>query len=280
MAENGFDASHHVIGVAFDGTGYGTDGTIWGGEFLVADYAGFRRSAHLAYVPLPGGDTAIRNPYRTALAHLWAAGVPWEETLAPVRAATLVERSVVARQIERGVNAVPTSSMGRLFDAVAALAGVRQNVTYEAQAAIELEMLVDDSAVTRAAVYEWDLGGVQDGTEGAVIEIGAGSVIREIAKDVQAGVPADAISARFHNSVAHMVAQVCRAIRDEAELNDVALSGGVWQNATLLRRTLDLLRGDGFEVYTHRIVPPNDGGLALGQAVVAHFRMDEQRPEV
>jgi hydrogenase maturation protein HypF len=275
MAENGFDASHHVIGVAFDGTGYGTDGAIWGGEFLVANYAGFRRRAHLSYVPLPGGDTAIRKPYRTALAHLWAAGIPWEDTLAPVRAASPVERAVIARQIERGVNAVPTSSMGRLFDAVAALAGVRQDVTYEAQAAIELQMLVDDSEVTSAGAYEWELGTGQDGTEGAVIEIGAGSVIRGIVKDVQTGVPANAIAARFHNSVAVMVTQVCRAIRDETQLSDVALSGGVWQNATLLRKTLDLLRADGFTVHTHRVVPPSDGGLALGQAVVAHFQMDE-----
>ncbi len=263
MAENGLDGSRPVIGVAFDGTGYGTDGAVWGGEFLIADYAGFRRAAHLSYVPLPGGDTAIRKPYRTALAHLWAAGVPWDERLQPVQAASPTERSVIARQAERGLNAVPTSSMGRLFDAVAAITGVRQTVNYEAQAAIELEALVDDE---EEEAYTWELTAGADS-----LQVGAGPVVRAVVADVQAGVPLAIIAARFHNSVAEMVVQVCRSLRDESGLSQVALSGGVWQNATLLARTLDRLQADGFTVYTHRLVPPNDGGLALGQAAVANF---------
>lgn len=266
MAENGLDGSRPVIGVAFDGTGYGTDGAIWGGEFLVADYGAFRRAAHLAYVPLPGGDAAIRKPYRTAMGHLWAAGVAWDgegAALAPVQAASPTERGVIARQIERGLNTVPTSSMGRLFDAVAAIAGVRQTVTYEAQAAIELEMLVDQK---EQGTYEWEFV-AKEGT----LEIPVGPVIRSVVADVQAGEPAAIIAARFHNAVAALVVQVCRALRDDTGLNDVALSGGVWQNTTLLAKTLDRLKTAGFTVFTHRTVPPNDGGLALGQAAVANF---------
>jgi len=269
MAENGLDGSQPVIGVTFDGTGYGPDGAIWGGEFLIADYARFHRVAHLAYVPLPGGDTAIRKPYRTALAHLWAAGVPWDESMATVRAALPTERHILARQVESGLNAVPTSSMGRLFDAVSAIADVRQVVSYEAQAAIELQMLIDDR---ESGTYPWDIKRKQviDTEIEFEIEIDAAPLIRAIAADVRAGAPAGVIAARFHNSVADMVRQVCRILRDETGLNAVALSGGVWQNMALLQRTVDRLDIDGFEVYVHRLVPPNDGGLSLGQAAVAN----------
>ena len=147
MAEHGLDGRSPVIGFSFDGTGYGTDGAIWGGEVLLADYRGFRRLAHLAYIPLPGGDAAIKRPYRIALAHLWAAGVPWTPDLPPVDACPEAERRVLLRQLEAGINTVPTSSMGRLFDAVAALAGIRQTVTYEAQAAIEMEAFAEVSSV-------------------------------------------------------------------------------------------------------------------------------------
>ncbi len=263
MVENGLDGSQPVIGVAFDGTGYGTDGAIWGGEFLAADYAGFRRAAHLAYVPLPGGDAAIRKPYRAALAHLWAAGVEWDASLEPVRTASPTERDIVAQQVTRGLNAVPTSSMGRLFDAVAAIAGVRQVVTYEAQAAIELEMLVDER---ETGVYEWEIMADQE-----VWQIQTGPVIRAVVADVREGAPKSLIAARFHNGVAALVEHVCQTLRDESGLNQVALSGGVWQNVTLLGKTVHQLEANGFTVYVHRLAPPNDGGLALGQAVVANF---------
>ena len=265
MADNGLDGSRPVIGVAFDGTGYGNDGAIWGGEFLVADYTDFRRAAHLAYVPLPGGDAAIRKPYRTALAHLWSAGIPWDENLAPVQAASHAERGIVARQIERGLNTVPTSSMGRLFDAVAAIAGVRQAITYEAQAAIELEMLVDEK---ETGLYAWQYTKIED-----TVEVGAEPVIKSVVADARAGAPTGVIAARFHNSVAGMVAQICRDLSDELGLREVVLSGGVWQNMTLLGKTIDRLQADDFTVYTHRLVPPNDGGLALGQAAIANFKV-------
>ncbi len=256
MAENGLTGDRPVIGVAFDGTGYGTDGAIWGGEFLIADYASFRRAAHLRYIPLPGGDAAIRRPYRVALAHLWAAGVPWDEGLPPVAAATEAERAILERQLARGLNTVPTSSMGRLFDAVAALAGVRQEINYEAQAAIELEMQVADG-VEEAYPF------------GAGEEIDPAPVIRAVVQDVRDGVPIGIIAARFHNGVAAMVRDVCGRLRSETGLNEVALSGGVFQNRTLLEKTVALLEEAGFTVYTHRLVPPNDAGISLGQAIIA-----------
>jgi hydrogenase maturation protein HypF len=267
MAENGLTGERPVVGVAFDGTGYGTDGAIWGGEFLVADYDSFRRVAHLKYVPLPGGDGAIRRPYRTALAHLWAAGLPWEKDLPPVAAALPAELAVLAQQLERGLNTAPTSSVGRLFDAVSALAGVRQEINYEAQAAIELEMLVDES-VEDAYAFGLDLD------EG---EIDPSPVIRAVAADVRAGVSTGAIAARFHNGLAHMIRDVCLVLREEGGPDQVALSGGVFQNVTLLAKAVPLLQGADFTVYTHRLVPPNDGGISLGQAVVAGVRAESER---
>jgi hydrogenase maturation protein HypF len=268
MAEHGLAPGERVIGVAFDGTGFGTDGAIWGGEFLVASYVDFERAAHLAYVPLPGGDTAIRRPYRTALAHLQAAGVLWDVDLPPLGAASETERMIIARQIERGLNTLPTSSMGRLFDAVAAITGVRQVVNYEAQAAIELEMLVD---AEETGDYEWEL--VREA--GTPLQIVATPVIRSVIRDVRRDVPLARIAARFHNSVAEMVHDVCSNLRDSTGLNAVALSGGVWQNGTLLVKSVELLQASGFDVYTHRVVPPNDGGLALGQAAIANFHPEE-----
>jgi len=256
MVENGLTGERPVIGVAFDGTGYGTDGAIWGGEFLVADYGSFRRVAHLKYAPLPGGDVAIRRPYRTALAHLWAAGVGWREGLDPVVAASAAERTILARQLERGLNTVSTSSVGRLFDAVSALAGVRQEINYEAQAAIELEMLVEGG---EEEAYTFGLGE----------EIDPSPVIRAVVADVRASVPVGVIAARFHNGLAVMVRDVCLRLWEKSGLNEAALSGGVFQNATLLGKTVPLLEEAGFTVYVHRLVPPNDGGISLGQAVIA-----------
>ena len=259
MAENGLSGEHPVIGVAFDGTGYGTDGAIWGGEFLIVDYVSFHRAAHLKYVPLPGGDAAIRRPYRTALAHLWAGGVSWEDDLAPVSAAPVAERTILAQQLERGLNAVPTSSIGRLFDAVSALAGVCQEVNYEAQAAIELEGLVLKGVED---AYPFNLGE----------QVDPGPCIRAVVADARAGATVGVVAAKFHNGLAAMVRDVCLRLRDETGLNQVALSGGVFQNITLLEKSVTLLQATGFTVYTHQLVPPNDGGISLGQAVIAGAR--------
>ena len=266
MAEHGLHGEQPVIGVAFDGTGYGEDGTIWGGEFLIADYAGFRRAAHLATVPLPGGDAATRAPWRTALAWLTQAGIPWDEDLPPVSAAPEAERRVIGQMLVAARRGTPglaprTSSAGRLFDAAAALAGVRSQVNYEAQAAMEFEALVDPH---EAAAYPFALVGET---------VDAAPVLRQMVHDLRAGVGVPALAARFHNGLAEAVARMCARLRDETGLARVALSGGVWQNRVLLEGAVRRLRGLGFDVLVHRQVPANDAGVAFGQVVVAAARL-------
>ncbi|MFF2955075.1 carbamoyltransferase HypF [Kitasatospora sp. NPDC057965] len=262
MAEHGLDGRRPVIGVAFDGTGYGDDGAVWGGEVLLADYDGFRRFGRLAYVPLPGGDAAVRRPYRMALAHLWAAGLPWAADLPAVRNCPTDELAVLERQLERSLNCVPTSSMGRLFDAVSSLAGVCQLAGYEAQAAVELE----------AAALEH---GPADGyafalrRECGVLVGDPGPVLAAAVADLAAGASAGLVAARFHAAVADLVRAMCRAARAEGGPETVALTGGVFANALLSADCGRGLRADGFTVLRHRRVPPNDGGLALGQLMVA-----------
>ncbi len=261
MAEHGLDGSHPVIGVAFDGTGYGDDGTIWGGEFLVCDYLNYQRPLHLEYFPLPGGDAAIRQPARIALALLWSLEMEWDARLAASQEFRPEEQATLLAQLKRHVNTPKTSSMGRLFDAAAALAGVRQKVNYEAQAAIEFEAA---AGIAEEEPYPFEIGQTT---------VGVKPVIRALIEDTLAGVPVSVISGRFHTGLAKMVADACYRLRSETSINEVFLSGGVWQNITLLRRTLSLLRKADFQVYIHRAVPTNDGGLALGQAAIAAQRL-------
>jgi len=261
MAENGLDGMHPVIGVAFDGTGYGEDGAIWGGEILIADYRSYQRKNHLGYFPLPGGDAAIKRPARTALALLWSLGLEWDERLAPVTEFCAEDQVILRAQLEKKINTPVTSSVGRLFDAAAALAGVRQKVNYEGQAAIEFEALVDPA---EGGAYSFGLD--QD-------QVQVRTAMEALLSDVLAGVPISKISARFHRGLAESVREMCQKIRSETGIDEVVLSGGVWQNITLLGRTLSLLREAGFRVYLHREVPTNDGGLSLGQAVIAAARM-------
>ncbi len=256
MADNGLDGSHPVIGLAFDGTGYGDDGAIWGGEFLVADYAGYQRSFHLDYFPLPGGDVAIKRPARTALALLWKLGLDWDDHLAPVNDFCYEDKQALRIQLEHSLNSPRTSSMGRMFDAAAALAGVRQKVNYEAQAAIEFEAALDP---LETGVYHFAFGE-------KIVDMG--EAFRELVADSLSGISIPIISARFHNGLVEMSRHVCAELRSQTGIGDVALSGGVWQNMTLLERTTAKLRKDGFMVYKHRQVPANDGGLSLGQAMV------------
>jgi hydrogenase maturation protein HypF len=261
MAEHGVPDGERVIGCAFDGTGYGTDGAIWGGEVLVASYDAFERPHHLRYVPLPGGDAAIRRPYRAALAHLWAAGIEWAPDLAPVRVAPSAERAVLQRQLERGVQCIPTSSMGRLFDALSSLLDLRHSVSYEAQAAMELETAADVGVAASAYRFPSDER-----------EIDAAPVLRAVVDDLRAGHPVGAVAARFHLAVSRMIVDVAVRLRERTGIDRVALSGGVFQNVLLVRLARAELGARGFRVLSHRVVPPNDGGLALGQVAVAGRR--------
>jgi hydrogenase maturation protein HypF len=264
MAEHHRSVSEVVIGVAFDGTGYGPDGAIWGGEILLASYSDYRRAYHLRYVPMPGGAAAVRQPWRMALAWLNQAGCPWQDDLAPVAASSEEERQVLGRVLgvgQRsalpGANAPLTSSVGRLFDAVAALVGVRQTVNYEAQAALELEARLDPHEI---GAYPLEL--FED-------EIDAAPAIRAILADLRKGTSVGVIAARFHNGLAALVTEACRQLRETTGMSVVALSGGVWQNMALLTKTTALLHRASFEILVHRQVPTNDGGLALGQVSVA-----------
>jgi hydrogenase maturation protein HypF len=256
MAENGL--SGETIGVALDGTGYGTDGRIWGGEFLVAGYGGFVRHAHFRYVPLAGGDTAVREPWRAAQAYLIDAFGEIPPGL--LRSIPAQRLALVGRLLTTGLNTVLTSSCGRLFDAVAATVGLREEITFEAQAAIELENIADPSETAR---YNFAID------PGEPMQVDFRPAIAEIAGAVLNGHSASSISARFHNTVADAVGETCRRIRAQTGLNRVCLSGGTFQNMRLLTATTAGLRSAAFEVFLHAKIPPNDGGIALGQAVIA-----------
>jgi len=279
MADNRLPADKPVIGIAFDGTGYGEDGAIWGGEILVSDYAGYERIAHLSYTPLPGGDAATRKPARTALAYLWKANLEWDEQLTPVKHLCAEERTAIRSQLEHQINAPITSSMGRFFDAVASICGVRQQVNYEAQAAIELEALVDPQE-TKAYSMELVKSSNQKlpdnqspTTSDTAFVISPDKLLEELLNDLANHVPVPTIAGRFHNGIAQIVLETCQWIRANRGINEVVLSGGVWQNITLFEKSIALLYSDRFEVYFHQQVPPNDGGIALGQAAIAAHRL-------
>ncbi len=265
LADNGADGDSRgrVIGVAFDGTGYGTDGTIWGGEFLVAGLAGFERAGHLAPVPMPGGAAAIRQPWRMAAAYTGEAYPDGPPGPLDVRCRNEGSWDSVLAMARRGVNSPGTSSAGRLFDAVAALVGVRDRVNYEGQAAVELEQLADPA----------ERGGYPAAVEqGDVLRASGSDLFRCAADDLAAGVGREVIAARFHNGLARLIVDCCVLLRERTGLNTAALSGGVFQNLLLLEAVVGRLEARGFAVLTHSRVPCNDGGISLGQAVVAAAR--------
>jgi hydrogenase maturation protein HypF len=268
LADNERPSEERVIGVALDGTGYGTDGAVWGGEFLEGSVAeGFARRAHLAYAPMPGGAAAIRQPWRMALAQLIALYGEEEVSklpLAMVREAGETNVRLVARLVEHGLNTPPTSSAGRLFDAVAALVGVpgSRRTTYEGQAAVELELAANGPA---GRGYPFRL---RPEGEGWVVE--TSGIIAAVVEDLLARRSAGAVSSSFHRTMAEVVVASCEEIRAAGGVSAVALSGGTFQNLLLLGQVLELLTGRGFTVYRHRRVPANDGGLSLGQAVLAN----------
>ena len=262
MAENRLDG--RVIGLALDGTGYGTDGNIWGGEALIAGYASFERAAHFAYAPLPGGAAAIREPWRMAVSYLKQAfgedflglDIPFVRDLDGAKAELIVQ------MIAQRVNSPLTSSCGRLFDAVAALIGIRREVSYEAQAAIELEMAA--RASTEIGGYPIDLR-----RQDNYWQIDTTPLFRAIVEDLRRTVSVEAISKRFHNGVVTTLARLARLLRQESSINRVCLSGGAFNNLLVLEQLIRKLESSGFEVFTPSDVPTGDGGLSLGQALVA-----------
>jgi hydrogenase maturation protein HypF len=266
LADNGWDpARGPVIGVALDGTGYGQDGHIWGGEWLLADYRGYRRMGQLEYLPLPGGDAATRNPWRIALAY-WYALFGEVPPIAWPQEATPEVLDMVRQQVARRVRCPLTSSMGRLFDAVAALLGICHHASYEAQGAIALEMLALSVADDPGGAYP-----VQLQTQEGRWVVHVAGLLKAVLADLQAGIPVAIIARRFHQAIAEMTARLCAHIARESGVDVVALSGGCFQNRLLLSLVIPLLRAEGLEVLVHRQVPCNDGGLSLGQAMIAHF---------
>jgi hydrogenase maturation protein HypF len=266
-------AEHHlegrVIGLAFDGTGFGPDATVWGGEVLAADLTGYQRLAHLTAVPMPGAAAAIREPWRMGLAwlhHTYGEGL-WDLALPFVRALDHPRAATVVQMAERRINAPLTSSLGRLFDAVAAIMGLRGQVAFEGQAAMELEMIADGQA-RGAYPFQWSSDQVK--------QVDAAPMLRALVEDILQGTPAFVISRRFHDTLISGWAALCAALRDEAGLARVVLSGGCFQNVLLLQGLDAALRAKGFEVYSHQSVPTNDGGICLGQAVVAGTKMKEE----
>ncbi len=269
MAENHLEG--RVIGIALDGTGYGTDGRIWGGEVLLAGYAGFERAAHLAYVPLPGGEAAIRQPWRMAVAYLVRHfGCDFVRDLPLVADVPEKNLNVLFRMMEQGINSPLTSSCGRLFDAVAALAGIRRQVNYEAQAAIELEMAIGNSCDESA--YPFDL--VPEG-QGWVMD--TRSLFEALLRDIAGGVPVGDVSRRFHNGLVEVLAKVGSRLREQSGVERACLSGGTFQNVYLFERLCARLRKNGFQVFVHSEVPAGDGGLSLGQAMVAARSLNQPR---
>ncbi len=269
MAENHLEG--RVIGFALDGTGYGTDGCIWGGEVLLADYLEFERAAHLAYVPLPGGAAAIREPWRMAVSHLWAS-FGSELLKLPIPLFRQIPQSrvlTVLQMMERQVNSPLSSSCGRLFDAVAALINLRHEVNYEAQAAVELEMCRDEAAAGQP--YPFGLSEAGDH-----LQIDSRPLFRAIVEDLLRGAAAGKISQRFHDGLVEALAGIARILRKRTSLNTVCLSGGTFQNACLAKGLEHQLQSEGFEVYTHSQVPAGDGGISLGQAVVAAHRVGSE----
>jgi hydrogenase maturation protein HypF len=262
LAENGI--KEKVIGVALDGTGYGADGKIWGGEFLLTDYTSYKRVAHLAYLPLPGGDQAIRNPWRMALSYLATFSDIEIENLKldVLNKRTPKEKDIVLKLIRSSFNSPLTSSMGRLFDAVSAMLAICEKSTYEGQAAMELEMAKEgDTEEYYSFLYQQEKG---------YQTINPSPLIKGVISDIKEGKSSGYISSKFHNSIVTMVANTCSTLRDNLGLNKVALSGGCFQNTYLLSESIRRLTKKGFEVLYHRKVPTNDGGIALGQALIAN----------
>jgi hydrogenase maturation protein HypF len=262
MADNGLD-DRRLIGLAFDGPGYGTDGAIWGGEVLLASYSDFERFAHLEYLPLPGGETAWRTPWRIAVAYARALGLEIDG-LPFLQQVDKQAMNTLRQQVDKGNNLPLTSCMGSLFDAVSSLIGIRNESTYESQSALEMLALARPFVVSMKC-YPFALETAENGTVLHLREL-----LAALIHDVRTHRPTELIAARFHKTIAEMAVDVCRRARRFTDLNEVALSGNIWQNQIVLDLVRRGLRRDGFTIHSHCQTPTNDGGLALGQAMVAN----------
>ena len=272
LADNGF--SGPVIGLALDGTGYGSDGNVWGGEILIADTKNFQRAAHFEYLPMPGGEKAIKEPWRMALSYLnFTFGKSlWQLPVEFVKKLDNDKAHLVLQAIEKRINSPLTSSLGRLFDGVAALLGLHDKVAFEGQAAMELEMTLYNHVSGSANDNNYDATNLYSFTleeRDGVYHIGLAEVIKQIIFDIKNGVAIPNISHRFHDSIICVLVEICELLRKRTSINTVAMSGGCFQNRYLSLSLSEQLRQNGFKTLMHSIVPPNDGGLALGQAVVA-----------
>jgi hydrogenase maturation protein HypF len=263
MAEHGLKGP--VIGIALDGTGYGTDGQIWGGEVMVAKPHKFERVGHFAYLPLPGGAAAIKKPWRMALSGLYETfGEKFLDMNLPfLKDIPKEHRDTVLQLVRKRVNSPLTSSCGRLFDAVAAIAGIRNYVAYEGQAAVELEAAAEDE---RKRTYPFDIKAGDDGGQHFLV----GPILEAVVEDVRNRCSTGLISATFHNTLVALFLEMCKRVRSERRLRQVVMSGGCFQNARLLVHLTEALQKAGFEVFSKSAVPSNDGGIALGQAVAAN----------
>jgi hydrogenase maturation protein HypF len=270
MVDNAIDTP--VIGVAFDGTGFGSDGHLWGGEFLLADYKGFQRLGHLEYLPLPGGELAIKKPYRTALAYnLKLLGKSSLNNMLPLlEDIPESEINMIEHQIRTGLNTPETSSIGRLFDAVSAFCGIRKLIDYDGQAAIELEMAAYEASESTTESYPFTIK-----EEGGTYIIHILELISSLISDISKGRSKSFIAAKFHLGIAGMIYEMCEHIGKKTGVKQVALSGGVFQNRLLLRLVIPILEKAHFIVFTHKQVPCNDGGIPLGQAVIANFHVNK-----
>lgn len=261
MAENSL--SEPVIGVAMDGSGYGLDGNLWGGEILLADYDNFSRLAHLEYLPMPGGELAIKKPYRLAIGYLYRLfrDIP---RIASFSNISKEEVETIKAQIDNSINTPLTSSLGRLFDAVSSILNICKEVDYEGQAAIELEMIGE--GISTEEYYNW---GIEKLNGEFIIKVKP--ILEEIINDIDR-ISKEKISAKFHNTIALIILALVKNIREETKINTVVLSGGCFQNRTLLIKTIKNLERERFKVFIHRQVPCNDGGISLGQAVIGGIK--------
>ena len=273
MAENGIH--HKVIGVAFDGLGYGDDGNFWGGEFLVADLSVYERAGHLDYVPMPGGEQAIKEPWRMAISYLYHMYGNDIYLLHLFSTSKFIQEKndtleILFKMLSRKINSPLTSSVGRLFDGVASLLGLQHSVNYEGQAAVKLESIADEHETGHYSFF-MNTNGMKSCNVPIIIQWQP--VFKKIIEDMHHKTASPIISAKFHNSIVEMVVQVCTMLRNSKGINDVVLSGGVFQNNFLLSHLVKKLKLQGFTVYSNKIVPCNDGGLSLGQAVIASERL-------